>query len=129
MNNDRMMQALGRIERAISRLEIGLEKSRALSRAQTQSVTEAQAHITAQAEVVAEAQAHITAQQQSLEEAEARLIAQAKEIEQLKAAAATPAPAQGDLGLVDPFSHDKALAALKSLDSLIDDLQKARQNG
>lgn len=30
---------------------------------------------------------------------------------------------------IDPYSRDKAIAALKSLDSLIGDLQKARGDG
>ncbi len=30
---------------------------------------------------------------------------------------------------IDPYSRDKAIAALKSLDSLIGDLQKARSDG
>lgn len=41
------------------------------------------------------------------------------------AAAAPPVPEPK----ADPFSRDKAIAALKSLDSLIGDLQKARTDG
>ena len=72
MTSDRMIQAIGRIERAISRLETTVEKVRSQPRSK---------------------------------------------------------PPQGDPALVDPFSHDKAVAALRSLDALIDDIQKAQRNG
>jgi Arc/MetJ-type ribon-helix-helix transcriptional regulator len=41
-------------------------------------------------------------------------------------AAGTDAPAGSNAVDIDPFSRDKAIAALKSLDALIGDLQKAR---
>lgn len=100
MTSDRMIQAIGRIERAISRLETTVEKVRNRSREQTQA----------------------------LAEASRRADAHAAEAERLRAGQPA-APVQGDLALVDPFSHDKAVAALRSLDALIDDLQKAQRNG
>lgn len=80
MASDAMMQAIGRIERALSRAE-GIARQLAEARAR------------------------------ALDE---RLAA-------MEAETAT-APAID----IDPFSRDKAIAALKSLDALIGDLQKAR---
>jgi hypothetical protein len=101
MTSDRMMQAIGRIERAISRLETTVDKVRSRAREQARDVAEANR----------------------------RADALATETERLRAEQAEGAPAQGDLILADPFSHDKAVAALRSLDALIDDLQKAQRNG
>lgn len=94
MTSDRMMQGLGRIERAISRLESDLDKMR-------QRLRDSEAAA------------------QALAEERAR-----DEREHPEAAAEPPDP-----HAIDPFSRDKALAALRSLDSLIDDLQKARRDG
>ena len=76
MASDAMMQAIGRLERAVVRAET-LGKRLTEERAQ--------------------------------------------QIEVQLAAAEDMAP-----GEIDPFSRDKAIAALKSLDALIGDLQKAR---
>lgn len=51
--------------------------------------------------------------------------AQARLIEAQFAADAEPSAAEPAVD-IDPFSRDKAIAALKSLDALIGDLQKAR---
>jgi len=80
MVSDAMMQAIGRIERAVTRAE-------------------------ALARQVAEDHAHMI---------EAQLAAPAED---------QPNDPPVD---IDPFSRDKAIAALKSLDALIGDLQKAR---
>lgn len=80
MASDAMMQAIGRIERALSRAE-GIARQLAEARAR------------------------------ALDE---RLAA-------MEASAEPPID-------VDPFSRDKAIAALKSLDALIGDLQKARSD-
>lgn len=101
MTSDRMIQAIGRIERAISRLETTAEKARSRLRDQSQALADA----------CKRADAH------------------AAEAERLRAAQPVAVAVQGDLALVDPFSHDKAVAALRSLDALIDDLQKAQRNG
>lgn len=90
MTSDRMMQAIGRIERAISRLEAGVDKLRERVRADSQQI----ARLNAERE----------RQQQDL--------------------FAPPEPDGMDM-----FSREKALAALRSLDSLIDDLQRARRDG
>lgn len=82
MASDAMMQAIGRLERALTRAE-GLARQ------------------------VAEEQARIAADSRQAE------------------AEATSASADA-AGEIDPFSRDKAIAALKSLDALIGDLQKAR---
>lgn len=80
MASDAMMQAIGRLERALTRAE-------------------------ALAKQVAEEHA---------EAIEAQL------------AAEDTADGEGSAVEIDPFSRDKAIAALKSLDALIGDLQKAR---
>ncbi len=94
MTSDRMMQALGRVERAISRLESDLGKM-----------------------------------QQRLRDSEAaaKALAEARARDEQEPAEAVAEPQ--DPHAMDPFSRDKALAALRSLDSLIDDLQKARRDG
>ncbi len=82
MASDAMMQAIGRIERALSRAE-GIARQLAEARAR------------------------------ALDE---RL-------------AAMEAGSGGEPSLeIDPFSRDKAIAALKSLDALIGDLQNARND-
>lgn len=101
MTSDRMMQAIGRIERAISRLETTVEKARSRARDQARAI----------------------------EAANARANAHAAEVDQLKAAQADAMLPPREPALVDPFSHDKAVAALRSLDALIDDIQKAQRNG
>ena len=80
MASDAMMQAIGRLERALARAETLAKR-------------------------VAEEQARAI---------EAQLAGDA---------ASETAAAAVD---IDPFSRDKAIAALKSLDALIGDLQKAR---
>lgn len=101
MTSDRMMQVIGRIERAISRIESAVETTATHNRAQG-----------------------------------AAYDVQSREIERLKAERHTLAtseaasrPLEQDPHAINPYSHDKALAALRSLDSLIDDLQKARRDG
>jgi len=80
MASDAMMQAIGRLERALTRAE-GLARQ----------VVEDHAR-TAEAQLAQENEEHET----------------------------------GPSVDIDPFSRDKAIAALKSLDALIGDLQKAR---
>ena len=82
MASDAMMQAIGRIERALSRAE-GIARQLAEARAR------------------------------ALDERLASMEANA---------------ASGPHIDIDPFSRDKALAALKSLDALIGDLQNARND-
>ncbi len=82
MASDAMMQAIGRIERALSRVE-GLAKQ--------------------------------------LHEERAKVLDQ--QLAEMEADMANE-PAVD----IDPFSRDKAIAALKSLDALIGDLQKARSD-
>lgn len=94
MTSDRMMQALGRIERAISRLESDLGKV-----------------------------------QQRLHESEAAVRTAAEERARVENDGPAVVDEPQDAHAMDPFSRDKALAALRSLDSLIDDLQKARRDG
>lgn len=101
MTSERMTQAAARIDRAITRLE--------------GSIAKAVARATAAEEALARATAAAETARPSAGAASADLFA-------------VPAPRQ-DEGEVNPFSHDKALAALRSLDSLIDDLQKARRDG
>jgi hypothetical protein len=84
MASDAMMQAIGRLERAITRME-RLSREMAEHRAR-------------------EFEARIAALAEAPDEPE--VVEQPVEIEQ--------------------FSRDKAIAALKSLDALIGDLQKAR---
>jgi len=68
-----------------------------------------------------------------LERAVARAESLAKQVAQEHARALeaqlpgdTPQDTAGPAVDIDPFSRDKAIAALKSLDALIGDLQKAR---
>jgi hypothetical protein len=99
MTTERMMLAIGRIERAVTRLETASQRVLADSSAQARALAAAQDHIATQS----------------------------AELERL--ASMQTQPRQGDLGLVDPFSREKAMLALRSLDSLIDDLKRARQHG
>lgn len=80
MASDAMMQAVGRLERAVTRAEM-------------------------LAKQVAEEHARIIEAQLSDD---------------------TAPNVAGNTVDIDPFSRDKAIAALKSLDALIGDLQKAR---
>ncbi len=82
MASDAMMQAVGRLERALTRAET-------LAR--------------------------------DLAEQHARAI-------EAQLASDTDDDAAGGSVDIDPFSRDKAIAALKSLDALIGDLQKARSD-
>lgn len=80
MASDAMMQAIGRLDKAVTRAET---LARGLTEERAQRI-------------------------------EAQLAASADD-------SASNAPVD-----IDPFSRDKAIAALKSLDALIGDLQKAR---
>ncbi|MET0240378.1 MAG: hypothetical protein ABW184_10835 [Sphingobium sp.] len=97
MTSDRMKQAMGRIERAISRLETTVERISDHSAAQEGEIT--------------------------------RLNAEIRDAERRHADLSQIAAAQGDPDALPPLSHDKALAALRSLDALIEDLQRARRDG
>ncbi|MCE7796978.1 hypothetical protein LWE61_10450 [Sphingobium sufflavum] len=118
MTSDRMMQAIGRIERAIARLETATGRGRDQSARQSDEIGRLRA---------------------ALQQAEARNDALTQELEQQQElvgsgpqaafAHADPDGQAPDPHAMNPFSHDKALAALRSLDSLIDDLQKARRDG
>lgn len=55
--------------------------------------------------------------------------AELEQLRQSRAEGLLGASATPDPHAMNPYSHDKALAALRSLDSLIDDLQKARRDG
>ncbi|BAK67012.1 MULTISPECIES: hypothetical protein [Sphingobium] len=88
MASDAMMQAIGRLERAITRAET---LARQVAEQQAQAI-------------------------------EAQLAQDDRE--DMAGYAATPGAGHGSE--LDPFSRDKAIAALKSLDALIGDLQKAR---
>jgi len=79
MASDAMMQAIGRIERAVTRAE-------ALAR---------------------------------------KLAEERSQMIEAQLAGEEEAPAEPAVD-IDPFSRDKAIAALKSLDALIGDLQRAR---
>lgn len=110
MTSDRMMQAIGRMERAITRLETAMVRGRD--------------HSARQADEIARLQTGLHA-------AEERNAALLKDVEQAQESAreGVLTHAEQDPHAMNPFSHDKALAALRSLDSLIDDLQKARRDG
>ncbi|HEX7872192.1 MAG TPA: hypothetical protein VF475_04720 [Sphingobium sp.] len=110
MTSDRMMQAIGRIERAITRLDTAVDRKRGLSAAR-----EAE-----QAEEIARLRAQLLAAEQR----NAELVEREQDRERQASPTAEPDP-----HAINAFSHDKALAALRSLDSLIDDLQKARRDG
>ena len=78
MASDAMMQAIGRLERAVARAETLARR----------------------------------VNEQRNAELEAQLAGDSQDVD--------------TAGQIDPFSRDKAIAALKSLDALIGDLQKAR---
>jgi len=86
MASDAMMQAIGRVERALSRVE-GLVRQGAEARAR--------------------------ALDEQLAAMDAAMDADTSEEPAID---------------VDPFSRDKAIAALRSLDALIGDLQKSRSD-
>ncbi|MFT3966655.1 MAG: hypothetical protein QM690_12325 [Sphingobium sp.] len=110
MTSDRMMQAIGRIERAITRLETAVDRKNAIS-GEREAV---------QAKEIARLEKELLVTEQR----NAELLAREKERE-----GEAPVHAEPDPHAINAFSHDKALAALRSLDSLIDDLQKARRDG
>ncbi|MET0363340.1 MAG: hypothetical protein ABW169_01680 [Sphingobium sp.] len=110
MTSDRMMQAIGRIERAITRLDTAVDRKRGLS-AERESE---------QARDIARLKAQLLAAEQRNAE-----LVEREQDRQREASV----PAEPDPHAINAFSHDKALAALRSLDSLIDDLQKARRDG
>ncbi len=113
MTSDRMMQAIGRIDRAITRLETATGRGRDLSGRQADEISRLKAALHA-------ADERNVALQEKLE----------SEREEAAAGRETAlAHSSKDPHAMNPFSHDKALAALRSLDSLIDDLQKARRDG
>lgn len=118
MTSDRMMQAIGRMERAISRLQTAAEKRRDEAAGMAREIALLDASLrSAQGE-----KAELLGREQALLEREReRVAAEARQAE-----LALPDP---DPHAMNPFSHDKALAALRSLDALIDDLQKARRDG
>lgn len=91
MTSDRMIQAIGRIDRAISRLEGAAAR-----------IVEAGQHQAREVE-------SLRAERQQLVEAAERT-------------APAPAAAEG-------VDREKALSALRALDALIGELERARQNG
>lgn len=99
MASEQMVEAIGRLERAIARVEAEAKRQAQVRAALGEALTRSRAETATVREQLA------------------------------KAAAAAVAPAPEPLAEVDPFSRDKAIAALKSLDSLIGDLQKARADG
>lgn len=113
MTSDRMMQAIGRIERAITRLETATVRGRDLSAGQADEISRLKAGLHA-------AEKRNDTLQETLERERERLSTEQE---------SALAHAEPDPHAMNPFSHDKALAALRSLDSLIDDLQKARRDG
>ncbi|CAN5290691.1 hypothetical protein BH10PSE13_BH10PSE13_23040 [soil metagenome] len=116
MTSDRMMQAIGRIERAISRLETAAGRNR-------ERVTVDAREIARLGDALRTAEADNSALLEKTREWEE---AHARQSE--SAGSEFPLP-ESDPHAMNPFSHDKALAALRSLDALIDDLQKARRDG
>lgn len=118
MTSDRMMQAIGRMERAISRLETAVEKRREQAGGHAREIARL-------GTALREAQAqNATLLERDAQREREKVAAQARQAE-----LALSQPEQADPHAMNPFSHDKALAALRSLDSLIDDLQKARRDG
>ncbi|HEX7854113.1 MAG TPA: hypothetical protein VF503_10490 [Sphingobium sp.] len=110
MTSDRMMQAIGRIERAITRLETAVTRKQGLSAERTAEKDQEIARL--KAEILA------------TERHNAELLERERDRQEN-----APAFIEQDPHAINAFSHDKALAALRSLDSLIDDLQKARRDG
>jgi hypothetical protein len=111
MSNDRMMQAMGRIERAIGRLEAAAQRQTVHARQQSQEI----ARLTDGLDQARRENDELREREQALRQETGR-------------PSATVFPEQ-DPHAMNAFSHDKALAALRSLDTLIDDLQKARRDG
>lgn len=111
MTSDRMMQAIGRIERAITRLETAVDKKQ--DAASLQAADQAREIARLKGELLATEQRNAELLQREQEREEERIAS----------------PAEPDPHAMNAFSHDKALAALRSLDSLIDDLQKGRRDG
>lgn len=108
MTSDRMIQTIGRLERAIARLEsVALRKQDVAATRSAEQDSE-----------IARLRADLTASERRCAEL----------LEQRERETAD-AQVEGDPHAINAFSHDKALAALRSLDSLIDDLQKARRDG
>lgn len=107
MTSDRMMQTIGRIERALTRLESAATRKQDFA---ADRLAEKDTEI-----------ARLHAGLRAAEQRHAELLERAKE--------GVAAAAEQDPHAINAFSHDKALAALRSLDSLIDDLQKARRDG
>lgn len=123
MTSDRIMQAIGRIERAITRLETVTGRGRDLSARQADEISRLDAALHAAETRNAVLQATL---EHEREEAAADRNAALAHADRDSPAMAAHA---NDPHAMNPFSHDKALAALRSLDSLIDDLQKARRDG
>ncbi|MET0136906.1 MAG: hypothetical protein ABW192_00830 [Sphingobium sp.] len=118
MTSDRMMQAIGRIERAISRLETTAGRGRDQGARQNQETSRLKAALLASEE-------RAVALEEDLAREKGKSIVAGGPTER-QASMAFP---DQDPQAINPFSHDKALAALRSLDSLIDDLQRARRDG
>jgi hypothetical protein len=118
MTSDRMMQAIGRIERAISRLETTAGRGRDQGARHIEEISRLKAALLASEE-------RAVALEEDLAREQANSLAAGVAAER-QAIMAFP---DQDPHAINPFSHDKALAALRSLDSLIDDLQKARRDG
>jgi molybdopterin biosynthesis enzyme len=97
MASERMVEAIGRLERAIARVEAEAKRQVQVRAALGEALTRSRAEAANAKEILAKVQ---TSTPDGLATAE-----------------------------TDPFSRDKAIAALKSLDSLIGDLQKARADG
>lgn len=116
MTSDRMMQAIGRIERAISRLETATVRNRESAAAHAREI----ARLGDALRVAQSDNSALLEKTREWEEAHAR------QSESVRAEFVLP---ETDPHAMNPFSHDKALAALRSLDALIDDLQKARRDG
>lgn len=121
MTSDRMMQAIGRIERAITRLETATGRGRDLSARQADEISRLDAALHA-------AETRNAVLQATLEHEREEAAADRNAAHTDRDSPAMAAHAN-DPHAMNPFSHDKALAALRSLDSLIDDLQKARRDG
>ncbi len=98
MASERMVEAIGRLERAIARVEAEAKRQGQVRAALGEALTRSRAEAASAREQLA------------------------------KAAEAAPAAA-AQQAEPDPFSREKAIAALKSLDALIGDLQKARTDG
>lgn len=111
MTSDRMMQAIGRIERAISRLETAVDRNHERAAGHAEEI------------------ARLADALRTAESDNGALLKKARDWEEAHARQAELVLPEPDPHAMNPFSHDKALAALRSLDALIDDLQKARRDG